>query len=254
MALLDNKTCLVTGAASNPGIGHAIAHRYAQEGATVIVTDLDAEGAKITAKEIGDAGGKAQSWQQDVGSEPAWRDTMRRIEASCGQLDVLVNNAGIAVLKPLEDISLEDYQRQMSVNMTSVFLGTQYGVELMRKTRVAGSIINMSSVAALVGVKGVCAYAASKGGVLSFTKAVAAETAAQAIRCNTIHPGLIDTNMQKQAAVENAHEYEHLSAVVPMGYLGKPRTVADAALFLASDLSAYVTGAQLVVDGGLINQ
>lgn len=254
MALLDNKICLVTGAASNPGIGHAIAHRYAQEGATVIATDIDGAGAQITAREIGDAGGRAQAWQQDVGSEEAWRDTMRRIEASHGQLDVLVNNAGIAVLKPLEDTSLEDYNRQMSTNMTSVFLGAKYGVESMRRKSVAGSIINMSSVAALVGVKGVSAYAASKGGVLGFTRAVAIETAAQAIRCNTIHPGLIDTNMQKQAAVENTDEHEHLSAVVPMGYLGKPKTIADAALFLASDLSSYVTGAQLVVDGGLINQ
>ncbi|MGB0763783.1 MAG: SDR family NAD(P)-dependent oxidoreductase, partial [Luminiphilus sp.] len=157
-------------------------------------------------------------------------------------------------LKRLEEITLEDYNRQMVVNMTSVFLGTQSAVAMMRETGTKGSIINMSSVAALVGVIGVTAYAASKGGVLGFTKAVAAETAPEGIRCNTIHPGMIATNMNKQAATENTDEYEALTSAIPMGYMGPPKTIGDAALFLASDLSSYITGTQLVVDGGMINQ
>jgi len=254
MALLQDKICLVTGGASNPGLGHSIAHRFGAEGAVVIVTDLDAAGAERTAEEIRAAGGRAEAWGQDVASEAEWNDTIDRIRSTHGHLDVVVNNAGIAVLKPIEDISLDEYNRQMTVNMTSVFLGTQRAVALMREKGVKGSIINMSSVTALVGVIGVSAYSASKGGVLGFTKAVAAETAREGIRCNTIHPGLIDTNMQKQAAAENTDEYNALNDAVPMGYMGPPRTIADAALFLASDLSSYITGTQLVVDGGLINQ
>jgi NAD(P)-dependent dehydrogenase (short-subunit alcohol dehydrogenase family) len=179
---------------------------------------------------------------------------MGRIRDDHGRIDTLVNNAGIAVLKKLEDITLEDYNRQMVVNMTSLFLGTQSAVAMMRETGTKGSIINMSSIAALIGVIGVSAYAASKGGVLGFTKAVAAETAPEGIRCNTIHPGMIATNMNVQASTENTDEYDALVSTIPMGYMGAPKTIGDAALFLASDLSAYITGTQLVVDGGIINQ
>jgi len=254
MGLLSDKVCLVTGAASNPGLGHSIAHCMAAEGAIVVATDVDADGAAATVTSITEAGGSAVSWRQDVTDPEAWEATMGRIRDDYGRLDAAVNNAGIAVLKPLEDITLDDYNRQMVVNMTSVFLGTQSAVALMRETGTKGSIINMSSVAALVGVIGVTAYAASKGGVLGFTKAVAAETAAQGIRCNTIHPGMIATNMNKQAAVENTDEYDALTSAIPMGYMGPPKTIGDAALFLASDLSSYITGTQLVVDGGMINQ
>lgn len=254
MELLKDKVCLVTGTASNPGLGHAIAHRFAEHGATLLLTDIDGDGAERTAAEIRDAGGKAEAWAQDVASEADWKDTMDRVRSANGRLDVLVNNAGIAVLKPIEDFTFADYERQMSVNMTSVYLGTQAAVALMRETAVRGSIVNMSSVAALIGVIGVSVYAASKGGVHAFSKAIAAETAAQGIRCNTIHPGLIDTNMQKVAVQDNEEQYHALNSSVPMGYMGKPGDIADAALFLASSLSSYVTGTELVVDGGLINQ
>jgi NAD(P)-dependent dehydrogenase (short-subunit alcohol dehydrogenase family) len=254
MGMVDGKVCLVTGGASNPGLGHAIAHKLADEGAIVIVTDIDGEGAATTAAEIVAAGGRAQAWQQDVTEEAAWDTTMAAIQSEHGRLDALINNAGIAVLKTLPELTLADYNRQMLVNMTSVFLGTQKGVALMRETGVKGSIVNMSSVAALVGVPACSAYAAAKGGVISFTKTVAAETAADGIRCNTLHPGLIDTNMQRQSSVDNPEEYVKLNAAVPMGYMGPPQTIADAALFLVSDLSTYMTGAQMVIDGGLINQ
>ena len=254
MGLVQDKVCLVTGGASNPGLGHAIAHKFASEGATVIVTDMDADGAARTAAEIIAAGGKAVSWRQDVTSDAEWDTTMAKIKADFGRLDALVNNAGMVILKPIEEFTLEDYNKQMLVNMTSVFLGTQRAIALMRENGTKGSIINMSSVAALVGVYAVSAYAASKGGVLGFTKAIAAETAKQGIRCNTIHLGMIATNMNAQASEENSAEYDAITSAIPMGYMGPPSTIADAALFLASDLSSYVTGTQLVVDGGMINQ
>jgi len=218
------------------------------------VTDVDGDGAERTAAEITAQGGQAQAWAQDVTEEAMWDQTLDRIRAEHGKIDALINNAGIAVLKTLPELTLADYNRQLLVNMTSVFLGTQKAVALMRETGVKGSIINMSSVAALVGVPACSAYAAAKGGVIGFTKTVAAETAAEGIRCNTIHPGLIDTNMQRQSSVDNPEEYVKLNAAVPMGYMGPPHSIADAALFLVSDLSTYMTGAQMVIDGGLINQ
>ena len=254
MGLVEGKVCLVTGGASNPGLGHAIAHKLASEGASVIVTDVDGEGAERTAAEINAQGGQAQAWAQDVTDEALWDETISRIRAEYGKLDALINNAGIAVLKTLPELTLADYNRQLLVNMTSVFLGTQKAVALMRETGVKGSIINMSSVAALVGVPACSAYAAAKGGVIGFTKTVASETTAEGIRCNTIHPGLIDTNMQRQSSVDNPEEYVKLNDAVPMGYMGPPHSIADAALFLVSDLSTYMTGAQMVIDGGLINQ
>lgn len=253
MALMEGKVCLVTGAASKPGLGNSIALKLASEGAVLVVTDMDADGAECTAEEIRKAGGKAQAWRQDVTSEEDWAATMERVSNDHGKLDVLVNNAGMVILKPIEEFTLDDFNRQMLVNMTSVFMGTQRAVALMREKGTKGSIINMSSVAALVGVYAVSAYAASKAGVQGFTKAIAAETAKQGIRCNTIHPGMILTNMNAQASEQNSQEYEAINNAIPMGYMGEPSTIADAALYLASDLSSYVTGTQIVVDGGMIN-
>ena len=145
MGMVDGKVCLVTGGASNPGLGHAIAHKLAAEGASVIVTDVDADGAATTAAEIVAVGGQAQAWGQDVTDEAQWDDTLAQIQAEHGRLDALINNAGIAILKTLPELTLADYNRQMLVNMTSVFLGTQKAVAVMRETGVKGSIINMSS-------------------------------------------------------------------------------------------------------------
>ncbi|MEK9996705.1 MAG: SDR family NAD(P)-dependent oxidoreductase, partial [Halieaceae bacterium] len=128
MGMVDGKICLVTGGASNPGLGHAIAHKLASEGATVIVTDVDGEGAARTAAEIQEAGGQAEAWEQDVTDEAVWDSTIVRIREDHGRLDALINNAGIAILKTLPELSLADYNRQMLVNMTSVFLGTQKAV------------------------------------------------------------------------------------------------------------------------------
>ena len=164
-----------------------------------------------------------------------------------------MNNAGIAMLQPIADMSLEDYEKQMKVNMTSVFLGTRSALTVMR-TSGGGSIVNMSSVAGLVGIPGTGAYAASKGAVRLFSKTVALEHARENIRCNTVHPGVIWTNMQQVAIRDNPDVFEVLKETIPVGRLGEPDEVAQCVLFLASDESSYVTGAELVVDGGFAAQ
>ncbi|MFN2328375.1 MAG: SDR family NAD(P)-dependent oxidoreductase [Chromatocurvus sp.] len=253
MARLTDKVCLITGAASNPGLGHATARRFAEEGATLVLTDIDEAGLSACADEMTALGASVESWRQDVTSESEWTDTMARIKARFGRLDVIVNNAGIAVLKPVEQFTLADYTRQMDVNMTSVFLGTQAALVQMREQG-SGSIVNMSSVAGIVGVPGVSVYAASKGGVRLFSKTVAIECAREGIRCNTVHPGVINTNMQSVALRDNPEQYEILQQTIPMGFMGDPVDIANAVLYLACDESRYVTGTELVVDGGLISQ
>ena len=247
---LSGFNILVTGASR--GLGKAIATKLAEAGATIAVHyNKNMNEAESLAQVLGN---ESKAFQADLSDPGEAVKLFERVVLELGSIEILINNAGIAILKTLPELTLADYNRQMLVNMTSVFLGTQKAVAVMRETGVKGSIINMSSVAALVGVPACSAYAAAKGGVIGFTKTIAAETAAEGIRCNTIHPGLIDTNMQRRSSVDNPEEYVKLNAAVPMGYMGPPQTIADAALFLVSDLSTYMTGAQMVIDGGLINQ
>jgi NAD(P)-dependent dehydrogenase (short-subunit alcohol dehydrogenase family) len=253
MDKLKDKVALVTGAASNPGLGWAIAHRFASEGAKLVVTDIDEAGLEACTDSIKALGAEVAGWRQDVTSESGWKETIDRCVATYGRLDVLVNNAGIAMLRPVADMTLEDYEKQMKVNMTSVFLGTRSALAIM-KSGGGGSMINMSSVAGLVGVPGTGAYAASKGAIRLFSKTVALEHARDNIRCNTVHPGVIWTNMQQVAIRDNPDVFDILKATIPMGRLGEPDEVAQCVLFLASDESSYVTGAELVVDGGLTAQ
>lgn len=253
MARLKDKTALVTGAASNPGLGWSIARLFAREGAKVAVTDIDETGLAACVKEIEGLGAEAAGWRQDVTSEDDWKETVDRCVATYGQLDILVNNAGIAMLKPVADMSLQEYEKQMKVNMTSVFLGTRAALAAMRAGG-GGSIVNMSSIAGLVGVPGCGVYSASKAGIHLFSKTVALEHARENIRCNTVHPGVIWTNMQQVAIRDNPDVFEILKETIPAGRLGKPEEVAQCVLFLASDESSYVTGAELVVDGGLTAQ
>lgn len=253
MGRLKGKTALVTGAASNPGLGRAIAHLFAREGARLAVTDIDEPGIAACRSEIEALGGEVDGWRQDVTSEDDWKETIDRCIAMYGRLDVLVNNAGIAVLRPVADMTLEEYEQQMRVNMTSVFLGTRFALSPM-KSGGGGSIINMSSIAGLVGVPAGGAYAASKGGIRLFSKSVALEHARDNIRCNTVHPGVIWTNMQKVAISDSPDVFEMLKEKIPLGRMGEPEEVARCVLFLASDESSYVTGAELVVDGGLTAQ
>jgi NAD(P)-dependent dehydrogenase (short-subunit alcohol dehydrogenase family) len=254
MPRLAGKIALVTGAASVPGLGSATARLFVEEGAVVYLTDIDAAGAEAVAADIRKAGGRAQALAHDVTSEADWDRVIGTIVAACGRLDVLVNNAGIAVLRMMDTITASEWARQIDVNLSSVFYGTQRAIREMRRVGQGGSIINLSSVAGQVGVQGCAAYSASKGGVRAFTKSVALEVARDRIRVNSIHPGMILTNMQRVALQDNREQYDVVTAAIPMGYMGDPLDIAYCAAFLAADDSRYVTGAELTVDGGFTAQ
>lgn len=250
MGRVQGKVAIVTGSASDPGLGHASALALAAEGARLIVTDIDGAGAERCAEKIRQAGGEAIALAHDVASEDQWKAVIAAADARFGRLDVLVNNAGIAVLKPLAQLTLADWDRQIAVNLTSVFLGCKYAAESMRKGG-GGSIVNLSSVAGLVGISLCAAYGASKGGVRMMTKAIAAELGKDRIRCNSVHPGVIWTNMQSSVAGGRRDGAEAMASGLPLGRMGEPQDVANCVLYLCSDESAYVTGGEFTVDGGM---
>ncbi len=265
MGALNGRVAFVTGAGS--GIGRASAIALAAEGATVFVTDIDAPGGRETAAMIEAAGGKASFRGQDVTEEPRWAELVKRVMDLYGRLDILVNNAGIGTSGMITDLTLEQWHRQMDVNVTSCFLGIKHALPAMRMPRgdghVGGSIINISSVAGLGGAAGMSAYCTSKGAVRLLSKAVAMECAAMrdGIRCNSVHPGIIDTPIWQKidtggvmaAAVQpgaNALDVDVVGAGAPVGHAGQPQDIAAGVVFLASDASRYMTGAELVIDGG----
>lgn len=252
MDRVAGKVALVTGAGSAGGLGQAIARRLAEEGAHVYLTDIDGDGAAARAEEIGHG---AIGLAHDATDEAAWREVLARIEGAHGRLDILVNNAGIAILYPIEEMTLELFERQMAVNMTSGFLGMRLGVELMRRAGNGGSIVNISSVGGIIGLARTHAYGASKAGLRVFGKGLALETAKDGIRVNSVHPGMIRTAMTAPlAAPDPVEQQARVSALVPLGRMGEPEDIANCVLFLASDESSYVTGAEFVVDGGMTAQ
>lgn len=256
MERVKDKVVIVTGGASDPSLGRTTALTLAAEGAKVVVTDIDDKGGEDCAQKIRDAGGEAIYLHHDVVNEDEWKAVIQRAVDTFGKLDILVNNAGIAVLKPLEELTLADWDKQISVNLTSVFLGCKYGVEAMRKTG-GGSIVNLSSSAGLVGIPTCIAYSASKGGVRLLTKSLAVECGSDNIRCNSVHPGVIWTNMQADAqgtAADTPPDDTAISSGVPLGRMGEPQDVANVILYLASDESNYVTGGEFTVDAGMTAQ
>lgn len=254
MGRVEAKIALITGSGSTPGLGAATAARLAEEGAIVFLTDIDVEGVEARAAEIRAQGGKATAMRHDVTSEHDWDKVVDAILAAEGRIDILVNNAGIAVLRMIDQMTPQDFARQMEVNMTSVYMGSRRVVAEMRKAGHGGAIVNLSSVAGLVGIPGVSAYAASKAGVRLFGKSIAMETARDGIRVNSVHPGMIWTNMQKVALKDNPEQYDIITAAIPMGKMGEPIDIANCVLFLASDEARYITGAEFVVDGGMTAQ
>jgi 3(or 17)beta-hydroxysteroid dehydrogenase len=250
---LGNKVTLVTGAGS--GLGEATAKRFARAGAHVLVTDINGSAAERVAQEISSAGGSAASRTQDVTEEAMWDVIMAEILASHGKLDVLVNNAGVAITGNVEDATLEDWRKTQAVNLESVFMGTRAAVKMMKKN--GGSIINISSIEGIIGDPNTAAYNASKGGVRIFTKSAALHCAGQGygIRVNSVHPGFIMTPMVEQGFAQlNADDAQEMmdrvGAEIPLGAMGEPIDIANGCLFLASDESTYITGAELVIDGG----
>lgn len=254
MGRVDGKAAIVTGTASNPGLGWATAHTLAGEGARLVVTDIDEAGAERCAASIREAGGEALALRQDVVSEDGWQSVVDRTLAEYGRVDVLVNNAGIAVLKPIAELTLADWNRQIEVNLTSVFLGCRAVMPAMRDSG-GGSIVNLSSVAGLVGIQTCVAYGAAKGGVRIMSKSIALEGAADQIRCNSVHPGVIWTNMQAQATgQEQPDDVTAGRDRIPLGRVGEAQDIANCVLYLASDESNYVTGAEFTVDAGMTCQ
>ncbi len=254
MGDLDGRIALVTGAGK--GLGEAAARALAAAGAKVIATDVAAPEALADA-----IGGIAIA--QDVTSEDQWIETMAQVREKAGGLDILVNNAGVFLMKPITETTLEEWRFVQAVNVEGVFLGHKHAIPLLAerapKWRGGAAIVNLSSVAGLRGAAMVSAYNASKGAVRLLTKGAAIELAAARIRVNSIHPGIIETDMGRGlvsdfSAVAGAGENEmraQLSTMHPWGSFGDPQNVADAVVFLASDRAAFTTGAELTVDGGL---
>ena len=245
---MKDKVALVTGAAS--GMGAATAKLFAREGAkAVFVADvLDKEGAAVVA-EIEKVGGKATFIHLDVTDEKQWEAAIAKVMASSGQLDVLVNNAGISGSAEKDLYDTAAWERLMGVNATGVFLGMKHGIAAMKKHR-RGSVINLSSISGIVGQGFIhVGYNASKGAVRLITKSGAAQHGREGIRVNSVHPGLMPPMRTSGRTADPETRAKTLKGV-PMGRAGEIDEVAYAILFLASDESSYVTGAELVVDGG----
>jgi len=247
MARLAQKVALISGGAR--GQGAAEAKLFTQEGARVVFGDiLDEEGKRVEA-EIRARGGDATYVHLNVTREQDWQQAVQLAESQYGKLDILVNNAGIALRGSIEETSEDDWDRLMAINMKGVFLGTKYAIPAMQRAG-GGSIINISSGAGIAPAPGTsAAYAASKGGVRLFTKATAVQHARDHIRCNSVHPGPIDTPMVRDPQTDPAR-LQTLIARVPLGRLGTAEEIAYGVLYLASDESSFVTGSELVIDGG----
>ncbi|MCW1383546.1 SDR family oxidoreductase [Novosphingobium sp. KCTC 2891] len=250
---LEGQVALVTGAASAAGLGFATARKLARLGAKVWLTDLSETAAAERAAELVAEGLSARALRQDVTSAEGWAEVLATITAETGAPDILVNNAGIAVLRWTQDLEPAEWQRQIDVNLTSVYLGCRAVLPAMR-AKGQGSIVNISSVAGLVGIPGASAYAASKGGVRLYSKSLAMECARDGIRVNSVHPGVIWTDMQQVAIKDNPDQFDAINASIPMGRMGEPDDIAEMVAFLASPASKYVTGGEFAVDGGLTAQ
>ena len=244
---LEGKVALISGAAR--GQGAAEARLFSQEGAKVVIGDiLDAEGQQVEA-EIAETGGECVYVHLDVTSEEDWRNAIGEAVSRFGKLDVLVNNAGIFPPASIEDTTEELWDRIMDINGKGVFLGTKLAIPEMRKAG-GGSIINISSVAGLRASAGAAAYGASKGAVRLFTKSTAVQYARDNIRANSVHPGVIETDMTLPNLLIDEDARRRSAERVPLGRIGMPEDVAYGVLFLASDESSFMTGSELVIDGG----
>ena len=248
MKRLEGRVALVTGAAS--GIGRAIALRLAAEGAAVVVTDVQvAAGEETVARVVAD-GGRATFVEHDVADEAAWEAACARTEEEYGGLDVLVNNAGLGDIKPIEETTLAEWERTVAVDQTGVFLGMRVAAPLLKRSEHA-SVVNISSIFGASGGFGVSpAYHAAKGAVRTLTKNVALHWADDGIRVNSIHPGFIATPILEQS--RGTPIWDGMTALTPMGRLGLPEDIAAGVAYLAGDDAAFVTGTELYIDGGFM--
>lgn len=256
MAQVSGKVAIVTGGAS--GIGEACALTLAREGAAVLVTDVDDALGKGVVERIAKAGGKARYRHHDVRDEATWPEVIADAETAFGRLDIMVANAGIGIMAPIEQMTLADWQRQQAINLDGVFLSVKHAIPALRRAG-GGSIVLMSSIAGLRGAPGLAAYSATKGGVRLFAKSVALECAADNIRCNSVHPGIIATPIwgkiptgaegnRRNAPIDPA---ERSAMVTPLVRVGEAQDIANGVLFLCTDAANYMTGQELVIDGGI---
>ena len=252
MGKLDGKVALISGGAR--GQGAAEAETFAREGARVVFGDiLDAEGRKVEAT-IRDHGGQATYVHLDVTRETDWQSAVTTTLDAHGRLDILINNAAIVIPRvPIEERTVEEWDRVMAVNARGVFLGTKHAIPAMRRSG-GGSIVNISSVAGIgQSLHQEPAYAASKGAIRIFTKVTASQHAKDGIRCNSVHPGPVDTEMF-HSAFRDPEAMERRLQRVPMRRMGTVAEIVSAVLYLASDESSYMSGSELVIDGGALAQ
>jgi len=250
---LAGRVALVTGAGK--GLGAAMARGMAAEGAPVALSDIEEEGARALAAELEAGGAETMFIALDVTSEADWEAAIPAVIDRFGGLDVLVNNAGVGIVEPLDEVTLESWHKTMSVNVDGVFLGTKHGMAAMRA---GGSIINISSILGFTSRAALSAYSASKGAVRLFSKGAALDGAKdeRRIRVNSIHPGYIHTEMMEDTCYR---DYGSLKAGLaalakqhPIGRVGKPEDIANGVIFLASEESSFITGTELVIDGGYL--
>jgi NAD(P)-dependent dehydrogenase (short-subunit alcohol dehydrogenase family) len=235
---------LITGAAQ--GIGYACAEALAENGARLILADINTEGVKAAASKLGNG---AVGLTCDIGDATQVNAMFDHIESEIGSLSVLVNNAGIAAPCDFLETSLEDFQRVIDINLTGSFLASQRAAKSMVTNKIKGSIVNMSSVNAVVAIPSIVAYCASKGGIMQMTKATALALAPHNIRVNAVGPGSIDTEMLA-GVNENPEAMARIMSRTPLKRIGSPREIADVVAFLASDKASYITGETIYVDGG----
>ena len=247
MARLEGKVALISGGAQ--GQGAVEARMFAEEGASVVIGDILDDQGRQTEAELQELGYNVTYVHLDVTSESDWESAVQTAVSTYGKLDVLLNNAGILIRKNIEETTEADWDRIFSVNAKGVFLGTKAAIPAMRENG-AGSIINISSTAGLVGSpNGSASYTATKGAVRLFTKSTAIQHAREGIRCNSIHPGPIETDMIADTLNDPANMALRMQRL-PLGRVGKPSEIAYGAIYLASDESSFVTGSELVIDGG----
>ncbi len=257
MDRVKSKVAIITGGAS--GLGKSSAILLAREGAKIVITDLDEENGNEVVQQIKENGGEAIFIRQDVSKEEEWASIIDTTLKTYGKLHVLANAAGIGVGGNVEEVTLAEWKKLLSINLDGTFLGTQYAIKAMRKTGEGGSIINFSSIEGLIGDPNLPAYNASKGGVTLFTKSAALHCAKQGygIRVNSIHPAYIWTPMVEnllKAQGDVAEGRKQLDSLHPIGHMGEPDDIGYGVVYLASDESKFMTGSELVIDGGYTAQ
>ncbi|MBI2242496.1 MAG: glucose 1-dehydrogenase [Nocardioides sp.] len=246
MRRLEGRVAIVTGAAS--GIGKVTAQRLAEEGAAVLVTDIQVEAGEATVKELEEAGGSAAFIRHDVTSEADWEAAFAKAAEELGGVDILVNNAGMGDIKPIEETTLAEWDRTVAIDQTGVFLGMKIGAPYLKRSEHA-SVVNISSIFGTSGGFGVSpAYHAAKGAVRTLTKNVALHWATEGVRVNSIQPGFIATPILEQS--RDTPIWDGMVQLTPMARLGRPEDIAAGVAYLASDDAAFVTGLELYIDGG----